>query len=475
MAITFKLPELGENIEGGTVASVRVAVGDTVEKDQTLVELETDKAVVEVPSPAAGVVKELNASEGSEIKVGDVVAVIDESGDGKAEAPKAKEEKKAKKVEKSEEPETEEEPEPKEESEAKEEAEPEEAKAAPKAKKKAPADEEQPEESEEPEEPTDEEAPQREERAPAATDGGRRVAAAPSVRRFAREIGIDIQQVSPKEPHGRLTKEDIKAYSKRKHSGGVTAPAAKPGAVPAVSLPNFEKFGTIRREKFSKVREKTAERMAIAWGTIPHVTQHDTADITKLEEFRKQYGKRAEEEGGKLTPTAILVKVLAAALNEFPEFNASLDVANQEIIYKEYTNIGVAVDTPRGLLVPVIRNADEKSIVDIAVELSELAERARDAKTKLEELQGACITVTNLGGIGGTYFTPIVNAPEVAILGVSRARMEPVWTDGKFEPRLMMPLSLSYDHRVIDGANAARFTRWLCEAVENPFLMLLEG
>lgn len=486
MAITFKLPELGESIEGGTVSAIRVAVGDSVEKDQTLVELETDKAVVEVPSPAAGVIKELNATEGGEIKVGDVIAVIDDSGDGKASPPKAKEEKKApaekkkaapKKEPELEETEAEEEPEPEEpeeeeEPEPGEEEEPEEEKAAPKSKERVSATEEKSED-------TDDEAPQTEpeqtESDATAEDGGRRVAAAPSVRRFAREIGIDINQVSPNQPHGRLSKEDIKKYSKRKNTGGVSAPAPKAGGIPTLTLPNFEKFGPIRREKMSKVREKTAERMAIAWATIPHVTQHDKADITKLEEFRKQYGKRAEEEGGKLTPTAILVKVLAAALKEFPEINASIDVANQEVVYKEYCNIGVAVDTPRGLLVPVIKDADEKSLIDIAVELSGMAERARDAKTKLEELQGACITVTNLGGIGGTSFTPIVNAPEVAILGVSRARMEPVWMDGQFEPRLMMPLSLSYDHRLVDGANAARVTRWLCEAVENPFLMLLDS
>lgn len=482
MAITFKLPELGENITGGTVAAIRVAVGDTVAKDQTLLELETDKAVVEVPAPAAGVIKEMKWAEGATINVGDVVAVIDDAGAASAEAPATKKAVEAPKKAA-----------PKAEPTPKAAATPKKA-VAPPAAAKEPEPEEKPAPEEEVEQAREEqgavsegdfgtvedvvaagiETPKPE--PPLAGEGKpKRIAASPSTRRFAREIGIDIAQVSPTQPHGRLTQDDIKGYSKRRNTGGVSAPSAKPGAIPAAALPNFERYGTIRREKMSKVREKTAERMAIAWATIPAVTQHDKADVTKFEEFRKQYSKRAEQAGGKLTATAILVKVLGAALKEFPEFNASIDLANQEIVYKEYYNIGVAVDTPRGLLVPVIKDVNRKNIIELSVELNETAARARDAKTKLEELSGACMTVTNLGGIGGIGFTPIVNSPEVAILGVSRSRTEPVWIDGKFEPRLMMPISLSYDHRLIDGANAARFARWICEAVENPFLILLEG
>jgi pyruvate dehydrogenase E2 component (dihydrolipoamide acetyltransferase) len=214
--------------------------------------------------------------------------------------------------------------------------------------------------------------------------------------------------------------------------------------------------------------------MSRSWGTVPHVTQHDKADITELEKFRKDYGKAAEKAGGKLTVTAILVRIIAEALKKFPQFNASIDTATGEIIYKQYYNIGVAVDTEWGLLVPSIKNADRKSLVQIAVELAGLSERARVRKTSLDELQGGCITITNLGGIGGNAFTPIVNLPEVAILGVSRASVEPVWVDGAFVPRTMMPISLSYDHRVIDGADAARFARWICAALEQPMTMLFD-
>ena len=224
------------------------------------------------------------------------------------------------------------------------------------------------------------------------------------------------------------------------------------------------------------VRRKTAEHLSAAWATIPHVTQCDLADITGLEELRKKYAKQVEAAGGNLTVTSIAVKVVAAALRVFPQFNASIDMAADEIIVKKYVNIGVAVDTDRGLLVPVIRDADRKNIVQLSVELAQLSEKARTRKIALEEMQGGCFSISNLGGIGGTYFTPIVNAPEVAILGISRARMEPVYhKDGGFVPRFMLPLSLSYDHRVIDGADGIRFLRWVAEALEQPFLLALQG
>mgnify|MGYP003542637286 FL=1 len=225
----------------------------------------------------------------------------------------------------------------------------------------------------------------------------------------------------------------------------------------------------------NSVRRRTSENMTHAWTTVPHVTQFDKADITDVEKFRQQYGKRVEAAGGKLTVTAILVKLLATALKKFPQFNSSVDVLAQEITYKKYYNIGVAVDTDRGLIVPVVRNVDTKSVTEIAIELQEMAARAREKKNRLEELQGATFTISNLGGIGGTSFTPIVNSPEAAILGVSRGRVEPVYIDGAFLPRTMLPLSLSYDHRAIDGADAARFVRWLCDTLEQPLSLLLDN
>jgi pyruvate dehydrogenase E2 component (dihydrolipoamide acetyltransferase) len=225
----------------------------------------------------------------------------------------------------------------------------------------------------------------------------------------------------------------------------------------------------------SAVRRKTAEHLALAWGTIPHVTQHDLADVTALEELRKKYAKEAEEAGGNLTVTAIAVKVAAAALRVFPQFNASIDMETEEIILKKYVNIGVAVDTDRGLLVPVVRDADTKNIIQIAVEISELSAKARNRKLSLDEMQGGCFSISNVGGIGGTYFTPIVNAPELAILGIARARLEPVYRDNELAPRLMLPLSLSYDHRAIDGADGIRFLRWIVQALEQPFLLALQG
>jgi pyruvate dehydrogenase E2 component (dihydrolipoamide acetyltransferase) len=242
-----------------------------------------------------------------------------------------------------------------------------------------------------------------------------------------------------------------------------------------VALPDFTKWGDVERQPMRAIRRKTAEHMALAWATVPHVTQGDKADITDLEELRRRYAKRVEAAGGKLTITAITLKVIASALKVFPQFNASLDAATDEVVLKKYVHIGVAVDTENGLLVPVIRDVDQKNIVQLSVDLQALADKAKTRKLSLEEMEGGSFTISNLGGIGGTYFTPIVNVPEVAILGMSRSVTEPVWKDGQFVPRLMMPLSLSYDHRVIDGADAIRFLRWVCEALEQPFVMSLQG
>ncbi len=465
----FTLPELGEQIEGGDVLRVMVKVGDTIAKEQPVLELETDKATIEVPSSVAGVVKTVNAKVGEKVKVGQVILTV-EGDAGAAASPKA-----------------------------------EAAKAAAPAKA-APAPETTPPEEKLPDVQPDVQA-RDQSTAPdkagvkdpsvgpraAASDRGTNVVdisrgaraaaepagneqppapAAPSVRRTAREIGVDINQVAGTGPDGRISIEDVKAHAKR-----IIAGAGKGGAVAAQPLPDFTRFGPIERQPMRAVRRKTAEHLAAAWATIPHVTQGDLADITGLEELRKKYAKQVEASGGNLTVTAIAVKVVAAALKVFPQFNASIDMAADEIVLKQYVNIGVAVDTDRGLLVPVIRNADQKNVTQLAADLAQLSEKARTRKISMEEMQGGCFSISNLGGIGGTYFTPIVNAPEVAILGISRARMEPVYNkeSGQFAPRFMLPLSLSYDHRVIDGADGIRFLRWVVQALEDPFVLALQG
>ena len=301
------------------------------------------------------------------------------------------------------------------------------------------------------------------------------VPAAPSVRRLAREIGIDVAEVRGTGPGGRISADDVKAHSRALSSRRAAAPAAAGTQTEAAPLPDFSKWGDVERKPMSNVRRVTARHMAGVWGTIPHVTQFDKADVTDLETWRRQYGKTVEASGGKLTPTAVAMKVAAAALSKFPAFNASIDVDSEEVVYKKYIHIGVAVDTERGLLVPVVRDVDRKNILELSVELTETSARARSGKLGIEEMQGGTFTISNLGGIGGTSFTPLVNAPEVAILGIARSSQEPVLVDGEFAPRLMMPLALSYDHRLIDGADGARFLRWFCDALENPFLLALGG
>jgi pyruvate dehydrogenase E2 component (dihydrolipoamide acetyltransferase) len=302
------------------------------------------------------------------------------------------------------------------------------------------------------------------------------VPAAPSVRRFAREIGVDINQVRGTGAYNRISLEDVKAYAKKINEqiqkGGIVGGGV---SIARETLPDFTKWGEVDRQPMSNVRRKTSEHLSYAWATVPHVTQFDKADITELEKLRKQFGKQVEIAGGKLTVTGILLKVIASAMKVFPQFNSSVDMEKNEIVYKKYLNIGVAVDTEKGLLVPVIKDVDKKNITQLSIDLAEISKKARDKKLSLEDMQSGCFTISNLGGIGGTYFTPIVNTPEVAILGVSKSAYEPVYVDGKFEPRLMMPLSLSYDHRIIDGADAIRFLRWVINALENPFLLSLEG
>ncbi|HWP92756.1 MAG TPA: 2-oxo acid dehydrogenase subunit E2 [Thermodesulfobacteriota bacterium] len=497
MVTEFKLPELGEDIQTGDLLKILVSVGDRVTQDQPIMEIETEKALIEVPAPVGGVVKGIHVSEGEQVKIGQLLITIDEDAEAAEKEEKAetkpkeevKEEKKEKKKEeKKKEPKVE----------VKEEREKEKVSAEEKA-------EEEPEEvreAEEKKEPVEKTVSAEREQgevveftrptktAAKAKPSSQQAPASPSVRRLAREIGVDINEVPGSGPGGRISEEDVKNYARQVLASG--APDTRPpgrqvkedtSATHMISmvesiviprLPDFAEWGEIERKPMTNVRRKTAEHVSYGW-VSPHVTQHDKADITNLEELRKEYGKKAEEAGGKLTVTAIILKVTASALKVFPEFNTSVDMAGGEIIYKKYYHIGIAVDTDRGLLVPVIRDVDKKNIIELSVELNEISEKARNKKLTIEEMRGGTFTISNLGGIGGTYFTPIINFPEVAILGVSRSSVEPVFIDGQFEPRLMLPLSLSYDHRVIDGADAARFLRWVAEALEQPFKLILEG
>jgi pyruvate dehydrogenase E2 component (dihydrolipoamide acetyltransferase) len=449
MSQEFKLPVLAENVEKVTVTRVMVAIGDMIARDQPVLEIETDKASAEVPSSVGGKVTAIMAHEGDTLKVGDVVLVVESDGKGTPEPTKNRADHAAEALATVRPTET------------------------PRVVAKSDRNESGAGVAKRIGETREAEQSTHDTILPLRTGGTPPPLASPSVRRLAREIGIDINDVEGTGPGGRVTIEDVKSYSRSERFAASRAPTpvpprTVPGAPPGSRAP-------AEREAMNNVRRRTAENMTLSWTTIPHVTQYDQADITELEEFRRQYGKRVEEYGAKLTVTAILVKILAGALKRFPQFNASVDMEKGEVILKRVYNIGVAVDTDRGLIVPVIHDADRKNIVEIAIELNEKANRARERKSKLEDMQGATFTLSNLGGIGGTAFSPIVNPPEVAILGVSRSRIEPVYQDGTFVPRTMLPLSLSYDHRVIDGADGARFLRWVAEALERPLLSMLEG
>jgi len=435
----MKLPEVGEGIEAGTVVAVLVAEGDRVEIDQPVLELETDKAVVEVPSSVAGVVEKVHVQANAEARIGQVVLTVAEGAEVAAEA----------KDEPKDEPKDEAKPEPEERPDEK-------AKPAEEAKAPSPVAETT--------------------SAPAAeadAGGPRLIPAAPSVRRLARELDVDLRAVVGSGVLGRVSAEDVQRYA----TGGPGAGRPATAAVEAPPLPDFSRWGETERVAMSGIRKVTVRTMAQAWANVPMVTHFDEADATRFEEVRQRFKGMVEKAGAKLTPTAMLLKVIAVALRRFPDFNASIDVGTQEIVYKKYVNLGTAVDTEHGLLVPVIKQADQKSVVELAVELGEIAEKARNRKLTPDDMSGGNFIVSNLGGIGGTGFTPIVTPPDVAILGVSRSAMKPVWDakKGEFTPRLMMPLALTYDHRLIDGASAARFVRWVCQAVEEPYLLTLEG
>jgi pyruvate dehydrogenase E2 component (dihydrolipoamide acetyltransferase) len=444
----FKLPELGENIHQGELVRLMIAPGTKVSDGQPVMELETDKAVVEVPSSVGGVVKAVLVKEGQKVQVGQVIFTL-EGG-----TTTAVEKKSSAPVEHV----------------SGQQAARLSFQMAMRAEGKT---EEQALPPDQPQTTLPAFAMPAQLGKVAGTEHREPVAAAPHVRRLARELGLDIYNVTGTGPGGRVSEDDVKAYAKATLIAAQQAPQATRLAEP--KLPDFTKWGKVERVSMRGVRRKTAEHLREAWNTIPHVTQHDRADITELEQLRAKFAPRAEEAGGKMTVTAIALKVCASALKVFPQFNASIDMEKEEIAYKQYIHIGVAMDTDRGLLVPVIRDVDKKNIVELATELSQLSKKARDKKLTPEEMEGGTFTITNLGGIGGTAFTPIVNHPEVAILGLSRGRMEPEWIHGKFEPRLILPLSLSYDHRLIDGADAARFLRWICEAFEQPFLLSVQG
>tara|TARA_R110002020_G_scaffold254617_1_gene468329 strand:- start:4934 stop:6790 length:1857 start_codon:yes stop_codon:yes gene_type:complete len=487
MAIEVKIPQISEGVDSAEVVEILVSKGDSIKEEQSIIAIETDKASVEVPSSHSGTVKEIKVKEGDEVKVGDVVLILeeDENGEGsdeeKVESSEEKEEEKEnaeskdRSKEKPSDKEEKEEPGKKEKSKTadkKEEisAEKEEDKELEESKDKKSEGKAQEDETDGQKEESDEdEKPEKTKDQPVKKEsedvaGG--VAASPGVRRLAREIGVDINNVEGSGPGGRIKEEDVKAQSSKKGDEGKNPQQ--------IELPDFSKYGAVERESLSKIRKATAKNTLTSWQTVPHVFQFDEADISATEEYRKNNKGQVEESGGKLTITAILVKVMANALLQFPQFNASIDMENEKVILKKYYHIGVAVDTEKGLLVPVIRDVNKKTIIELAVEIGALSEKARQGKLSPEDMEGGNITISNLGGIGGTQFTPIVYSPQVAILGVSRAKTQAVYTaDGNFEPRQILPLSLSYDHRMIDGADGARFLRWICLALEDPFKALL--
>jgi pyruvate dehydrogenase E2 component (dihydrolipoamide acetyltransferase) len=463
-----KVPEISENVTSGKIVEVLVQVGDTVAVDDILVEMETEKAVVEIPSPYAGQVSEILAQAGEEKKVGDVIARIevadtDEEAGDEAEADDSHvraDDEPAAAAGSAEEPTGAETP-------------PEtEVRAAPTADAPPAAAETASPEARQEERARDADQAEAMEEKPS-----RAAPAAPSVRRLARELGVGIGAVLGSGPGGRISAADVHAHVRQQMlaRSGAERPegAVAAGGAAHPPLPDFSRWGPIRTAKIDTVRRLTAENTSAAWQIVPHVTQFDEADITELEAFIAKHGRQAEKQGGKLTLTAVAMKVCAAALVRFPRFNASIDMTREELIYKDYVHIGLAVDTPRGLLVPVIRDVQDKGIIDLAAAIVDAAGRARDRKLKPEEFEGATFTISNQGGIGGVGFTPVVVWPQAAILGISRSRRIPMEKDGQLVARTALPLSMSYDHRIADGADAARFLDWIARSLEQGLTVLL--
>ena len=429
----LRVPDLSGS-DSVPIIEMAVAVGDEVNEEDALITLESDKATMDIPSPYKGKVVELSVKEGDTVSEGDLIGYIEVAG--AAPAPKAAKS---------------------------------EAPAAPKAEK-----------SEQKPAPTPAGAPSPEAQMAAHKPSkGAKVHAGPAVRLLAREFGVDLADVSGSGPKGRVVKEDVQAYVKQMMQKAKSAPAA-PAAqatggagIPQVPDQDFSQFGEIEEKKMGRLMKAGATNLHRSWLNVPHVTQFDEADITELEAFRKSMKAEAEAAGAKLTPLPFMIKAAAHALAKYPQFNVSLKADGETLVHKKYVHIGIAVDTPDGLMVPVIRNADQKSLLELAKESVELAKKAQTKKLKREEMTGGCFTISSLGSIGGTAFTPIVNTPEVAILGVSKAQMKPVWDGAAFQPRLMMPLSLSYDHRAVNGADAARFTAYLAQVLTDVRRMLL--
>jgi len=461
----IKVPDIGD-FDAVDVIDVLVSPGDSVAEEDGLITLESEKASMDVPSPLAGTVREVKVSAGDQVKQGDVIVLLEAAaGSGEDEAAETPEE-------------------------SEEDSEKAAGEEAGSAKEEAPAEDETParkgaepaetpaaaEESPKPTEQTRWARPIDE---PVDEEAFARVYASPSVRRFARELGVDLSRVEGSGRQGRILREDVQNYVQRRLAGLRRAPAVAGAGAAAVELPeiDFSQWGEVETEELGKIQKLTGRNVHRSWITIPHVTQHDHADITELEAFRKAQKDEApramREAGVKMTLIPFLIQAVVAGLKEFPRFNASLAPDGERLVRKKYFHVGIAVDTPNGLVVPVVRDADQKGLWELAEEVGDLAARARERKLKTEEMQGGCFSISSLGGIGGTAFTPIVNWPEVAILGVSRAEMRPRWTGEGFEPRLMLPLSLSYDHRVIDGAAAVRFTRFLAGVLEDLRRLLL--
>lgn len=429
---TVKVPAL-DGFDNVPVIEINVSEGDSIEADDALVTVESDKATMEIPAPYAGKVGKILVSEGDKLSEGDdllEMTVEEEGGDADEGAAEAAPEKA-------------------------------ESKSEPESKP-----EEQPKQKEQAPEP---QGATYEPPAP-----GAKVHAGPAVRKLARELGADLTRIKGSGPKNRIVKDDVQAYVKSQLQQAQQGGSVGTGSgIPGVKLPDFSQFGDIEKESMSRMMAATATNMQRSWLNVPHVTQFEDADITDMEDFRKAQKAAGEKKGVKMTPLPFLLKACATALAELPQFNVSLDMDKKEVIRKKYIHIGIAVDTPHGLMVPVIRNVDQKGLWELAAESAELAKKARDKQLKPAEMQGACFTITSLGGIGGTAFTPIVNTPEVAILGVSKAAMKPVWDGKEFQPRLMLPLSLSYDHRAVNGADAARFTTMLSQLLGDIRSLLL--
>ena len=439
--IEIRVPDIGD-FSDVPVIEILVSEGDRVKMEDSLVTLESDKATMEVPSPAAGVIREMKLKLDDTVSEGDVVAVLEVSAEITQSGDK---EKQADKVEQ---PVPEPAPEP-----------------APELAKTSQPIREQPAAV------ARTEAPVQAVSGSPAVDPSSVPYASPAIRRFARELGVDLAAVEGSGARGRIVREDVSAYVKTVMSSSASAGPAGSGGLgfkfPELPEVDYSRYGEFERKALSRIKKLSAGHLHRNWVSIPHVTQHDEADITDMEAFRKANAEEAIALGFKLTPLVFLIKATVAGLKKFPQFNASLDSDGETLVLKKYFNIGIAVNTPDGLVVPVIRNCERKGIMELAAELAEVSGRARENKLKPQDIQGGCFSVSSLGGIGGTAFTPIINAPEVAILGVARSRMMPVWNGSEFQPRLMLPLSLSYDHRVIDGAEAAYFTRFLASRLED--------